>query len=133
MRIRTPADLGLYVRDRRKHILKISQDELAARLGASRHWVMDFEAGHPGVEVGFVFLALAVVGVDLHAVPTARDLLDMPSGAHPQGHQLRQPMIDLSAIVETTVDALPEGARPTASGRRRKKGQPKSPEGRGKR
>lgn len=76
MRIRSVRDLGALVRDRRRHH-HLSQAELAARIGASRKWVVDFEQGKPTAEVGLVLKTLAALGIALDAVdePGAEDLV----------------------------------------------------------
>ena len=45
MLIRTPADLGAVIRDRRKQ-LKLDQATFAKRIGVSRQWVIEIERGH---------------------------------------------------------------------------------------
>ena len=63
MFIRTPADLGAAIRDRRKS-LGLSQSELAKRAGVGRQWLVAVERGKPGVELALVLRVL--------------DTLDMP-------------------------------------------------------
>ena len=46
MLVRTPADLGAVIRDRRKQ-LKLDQAALAKQIGVSRQWVIEIERGHP--------------------------------------------------------------------------------------
>lgn len=64
MSIRTPAQLGAAIRDRRK-ALGVRQSELAKRIGASRQWVIDLEKGHPGAELGLVLRAVNAMGLML--------------------------------------------------------------------
>ena len=66
MLIRTPADLGAVVRDRRKR-LKLDQSTLAKRIGVSRQWVIDIEHGHPRAELALVLRALDALGIPLDA------------------------------------------------------------------
>jgi HTH-type transcriptional regulator/antitoxin HipB len=66
MLIRTPADLGAVIRDRRKR-LKLDQSTLAKRIGASRQWVIEVEHGHPRAELGLVLRALDALGIPLQA------------------------------------------------------------------
>lgn len=47
MLINTPRDWGNIVRDRRTD-LGVTQEELAARVGRARQWVVRFESGHAG-------------------------------------------------------------------------------------
>lgn len=64
MRVRTPADLGAVIRDRRRQ-LKLDQAALAERIGVSRQWVIQIERGHPRAEVGLALRALDVLGLGL--------------------------------------------------------------------
>ncbi|OAF08709.1 transcriptional regulator [Bradyrhizobium centrolobii] len=66
MLIRTPADLGAVIRDRRKR-LKLDQSTLAKRIGVSRQWVIDIEHGHPRAELALVLRALDALGIPLDA------------------------------------------------------------------
>jgi HTH-type transcriptional regulator/antitoxin HipB len=67
MFIRTPADLGAVIRDRRKH-LKLDQAALAKRIGVSRPWVIEIERGHPRAELGLVLRAFDVLGIRLDTI-----------------------------------------------------------------
>lgn len=67
MRVRKPTDLGALARDRRE-LLNWSQQELAERVGVSRRWVNEFEAGKGNVRVRLVFDALTALGVELEVV-----------------------------------------------------------------
>lgn len=64
MLIRTPADLGAVVRDRRKQ-LGLDQAQLAVRVGVSRQWVVGIEHGRSRAELGLVLRTLDVLGVRL--------------------------------------------------------------------
>lgn len=66
MRIRTPHEIGLLVRDRRKKI-GITQAALAERVGASREWVRHLEAGKAGLELGLTLRALGSLGLVIDA------------------------------------------------------------------
>jgi y4mF family transcriptional regulator len=66
MRVRTPADLGAVIRDRRKQ-LKLDQAALAKRIGVSRQWVIEIERGHPRAELGLVLRAIAALDIRLDA------------------------------------------------------------------
>jgi HTH-type transcriptional regulator / antitoxin HipB len=65
--LRTPADIGALIKDRRR-ALGLDQSELAARIGVQRLWVNQVERGKPGAGLGLVLRALAAVGVDLTGV-----------------------------------------------------------------
>ena len=66
MLIRTPADIGAIVRDRRKQ-LKLDQATLAKRIGVSRQWVIEIERGHTRAELGLVLRAIDVLDINLDA------------------------------------------------------------------
>jgi HTH-type transcriptional regulator/antitoxin HipB len=66
--VRTVADVGARVRAGR-HALGLTQAQLAQRLGMSRQWVVDLEAGRGAPGFGAVVTALAEVGISLNAVP----------------------------------------------------------------
>jgi HTH-type transcriptional regulator/antitoxin HipB len=64
MRARTPRDIGLIMRERRR-VLAWGQQELASRVGVSRQWVVDVEQGKPGTEIGLVLRALSALEIDV--------------------------------------------------------------------
>jgi HTH-type transcriptional regulator/antitoxin HipB len=64
MKVRTPIDIGAAIRDRRRG-LKLGQDELAARVGVSRKWIIDIEKGKPRAEIGLVLRTLDALGLRL--------------------------------------------------------------------
>jgi HTH-type transcriptional regulator / antitoxin HipB len=66
MLIRTPAELGAIIRDRRKQ-LKLDQAAFAKRIGVSRQWVIEIERGHPRAELGLVLRAIDVLDIHLNA------------------------------------------------------------------
>ena len=66
MLIRTPAELGAVLRDRRKQ-LKLDQAALAKRIGVSRQWVIEVERGHARAELGLVLRAIDVLDIHLDA------------------------------------------------------------------
>jgi len=57
MRIRTPLDLGLAIRDKRRK-LKLSQNELARKAGVGRQWVVAIEHGKSRAELSLVLRTL---------------------------------------------------------------------------
>lgn len=109
MLLRSPRDVGLLIRDRRRS-LHLSQAELARRIGASRHWVMDLEAGKRSVELGLVLASLAA--------------LDLACAVRPRGAQPGGPesaATEVEARQEPGLPALDFAsvlARTRASGRR---------------
>lgn len=59
-------DIGALVRDRRR-AQRLSQAELAKRLGTSQDWVSRLENGKPTLQIGLVLRALHELGVALSA------------------------------------------------------------------
>lgn len=66
MRIQTPTDLGLTIRDRRKQ-LHLAQQTLAERVGVSRQWVVEVERGKPRAEIGLILRVLRELDIRLDA------------------------------------------------------------------
>jgi HTH-type transcriptional regulator/antitoxin HipB len=66
MRIQTPADLGLTIRERRKQ-LGLAQQTVAERVGVSRQWIVEVEGGKPRAEIGLVLRTLRELGIRLEA------------------------------------------------------------------
>ena len=85
MLIRTPADLGALIRDRRRH-LGLGQAELAARIGVSRQWIVGVERGRARAELGLVLRAIDSLGIRLN-------------GVLPETGSVEPPPSDIDAIV----------------------------------
>jgi HTH-type transcriptional regulator / antitoxin HipB len=66
MLIRTPADVGAVIRDRRKQ-LGLHQSTFAKRIGVSRQWVIEVERGHARAAMGLVLRAIDALGIRLDA------------------------------------------------------------------
>ncbi|MGM4954315.1 helix-turn-helix domain-containing protein [Bradyrhizobium barranii] len=66
MLIRTPAELGAVLRDRRKK-LKLDQSTFAKSIGVSRQWVIEVEHGHARAELGLILRALDALDIRLDA------------------------------------------------------------------
>ena len=77
MIVRTPADLGLLIRARRRE-LGLDQQTLAARVGVSRLWIIEFERGKPRAEIGLVLRTLAALDLQVDVAAAGQ-----PSGATP--------------------------------------------------
>ena len=71
MQIRTPLDLGLVIRDRRRR-LKLSQTELARKAGVGRQWVVAIEHGKSRAELGLVLRTLFALDLPLTIGPGDR-------------------------------------------------------------
>jgi y4mF family transcriptional regulator len=67
MFVRTPADLGAVIRDRRKQ-LKLDQATFAKRIGVSRQWIIEIERGHARAELGLVLRAIDALDIRLDAI-----------------------------------------------------------------
>ena len=87
MLIRTFADFGAIIRDRRKTI-KLDQSTLAKSIGASRQWVIAVEHGHARAELDLVLRAIDAVGIRLDA-----------SIAQTNRPASTEPAVDINAIV----------------------------------
>ncbi|HEV2603766.1 MAG TPA: helix-turn-helix domain-containing protein [Microvirga sp.] len=66
--IRTAADFGHLVRERRRY-LGLTQDELAARCGVGRRFIVELEAGKPSLQLSKALLAASEVGLELTTSP----------------------------------------------------------------
>ncbi|MDH2348771.1 helix-turn-helix domain-containing protein [Bradyrhizobium sp. SSUT77] len=66
MLIRSPAELGAILRDRRRK-LKLDQSTFAKRIGVSRQWVIEVEHGHARAELGLILRALDALDIRLDA------------------------------------------------------------------
>ena len=64
LKIRTPLELGLVIRDRRRK-LKLSQTELARKAGVGRQWVVAIEHGKSRAELGLVLRTLSALDLPL--------------------------------------------------------------------
>lgn len=69
MKIRSLDDLGLRIRDRRLE-MRLSQAQVADRLGVTRQWILGVERGAPGAALGKVFQLLDLLGLALDIKPT---------------------------------------------------------------
>jgi HTH-type transcriptional regulator / antitoxin HipB len=64
MEMRTAADLGAFIRERRTK-LGMDQSDLAEKARTSRKWIVEVEQGKPRAEVGLVLRTLKALGVSL--------------------------------------------------------------------
>lgn len=87
--LRTPADIGALIRARRK-ALGWDQATLAEKVGVSRLWVNQIEAGKPGASLSLVLKTFGVLDLTLEA----RD-----PGPEPAQNQRPAASIDIDAIV----------------------------------
>ena len=66
MIIRTANDLGHLIRDQRRQA-KLTQEQLARRVGVSRKWIVDIEGGKRTAELSLALRTLRALGIDLDA------------------------------------------------------------------
>ncbi|MBX3205274.1 MAG: helix-turn-helix transcriptional regulator [Labilithrix sp.] len=101
MIVRTPKDLGQLIRARRRE-LGLDQRTLAARVGVSRLWVIEFEQGKPRAEIGLVLRTL--LALDLHLdVRVEADQATRSTPVRPaatRASAARPRAIDIDAIVD---------------------------------
>jgi y4mF family transcriptional regulator len=64
MHIRTPLELGAFLRDLRSK-RGIDQGTLARQVGVSRQWIVAIEKGKPRAPIGLVLRTLNTLGVSL--------------------------------------------------------------------
>lgn len=88
MYVRTPMEIGLLIRDRRRQ-LHLSQTELAERVGVGRQWIIAIERGKARAELGLVLRTLA--GLGLRFSVDSGDAVRIPG---------LTPAINLDAVVE---------------------------------
>lgn len=71
MWIYSSEELGLVIRENRKKA-RITQAELARRVGATRQWVIALEKGNPGSEFDRVMKALLALGLRVNVIEPVR-------------------------------------------------------------
>lgn len=110
MNLRTPADIALLVKERRKQ-LGVSQHQLADRIGGSRQWVQKLEQGLPGLELGLTLRALHALGVMLDATNGPQQLTVAGSEFIRGGQGLSIAAADKSVPTRSDIVAEREPAR----------------------
>jgi HTH-type transcriptional regulator / antitoxin HipB len=90
MHLRTPKDIGLLIRDRRRDG-SLSQQRLSDMVGVSRQWIVEIEHGKLRAELALVLRTLQVLGIQLAVVGSepGEDAASIPEA-----------VIDLDAIIE---------------------------------
>jgi HTH-type transcriptional regulator/antitoxin HipB len=96
-------DFGSAIRDRRRR-LKLGQDELAARVGVSRKWIIDVEKGKPRAEIGLVLRTLDALGLHL-------SLGDDESPSHAVGGFAEEGISGFSDVPAVDIDRVIDDAR----------------------
>lgn len=69
MRIRTPLELGAFLRDARSK-RGLDQGTLAHQVGVSRQWIVAIEKGKPRAPIGLVLRTLSALGMSLDVEDT---------------------------------------------------------------
>ena len=64
MFLRTPADFGAVIRERRRRA-GLNQAALAAKVGVGRQWIVEVERGKPGAPLGLILRTLAALNISL--------------------------------------------------------------------
>ncbi len=64
MNIRTPLELGAFLRDLRKK-RGLDQGTLAREVGVSRQWIVEMEKGKSSVALGLVLRTLSALGASI--------------------------------------------------------------------
>ena len=89
MQIRTPGTLGLVIRSKRRK-LKLTQSDLARKIGVGRHWVVAIERGKSRAEIGLVLRTLNALDIPLMTAADEHLLRPGEDGLAP---------VDLNAVV----------------------------------
>lgn len=71
MRLRTPADFGAAIRDRRRK-LGLQQKTLAQKVGVGRQWIVELEKGKAGAPLALVLRTMDALGILLTSEAGAR-------------------------------------------------------------
>jgi HTH-type transcriptional regulator / antitoxin HipB len=103
MKVRTHIDIGFAIRDRRRR-LNLGQDDLAARVGVSRKWIIDIEKGKPRAEIGLVLRTLDALGLRL-------SLDDEESSAGAAAGFAEQDASGFSDVPAVDIDRIIDNAR----------------------
>lgn len=82
--IKSPAEFGRAVRDRRR-ALGLTQEELAARCGVGKRFIVDLEGGKQTTQLGKALTAANEVGI------TLTDMGRQPSALPPTDVSLNEP------------------------------------------
>ncbi len=91
MRVNSTSQLASLIRRHRRE-LGLTQMDLAERVGASRHWVMQLERGKPGVSLEMVLKATAALGLICDLRPAGATAAGTPQSGAP-------PAVDLNDVI----------------------------------
>lgn len=87
MKVQSPQDLGILVREERKK-QGWTQAELADRVGVKPLWISAFERGKTTAQIGLVFRTIKALGMNISV-----DKAERPGGTGT--------VIDLNALIQT--------------------------------
>ena len=94
MLIRTPADLGAFIRERRTK-LGLDQRSLAQKVGISRKWIVEIEKGKPRAEIGLILRTLKVLEAPL----------ELSDGTNPSRRKdsaaMASPSVDIDNLLQS--------------------------------
>jgi HTH-type transcriptional regulator / antitoxin HipB len=96
MRVKTSKDIGALIRDQRTK-RAWTQEQLAARVGVSRLWIVQLEKGKPTAQLGLTLRALKELGVTI----------DAATGTDAGVRHSRPAQVDLDQIIRSTLPAKP--------------------------
>jgi HTH-type transcriptional regulator/antitoxin HipB len=119
MQLYTPRDVGSTIRARRLAI-RMTQNELATRVGVSRLWIGQTERGNPGASLDLILRTMAELGVvlttpedgsvsDVDASDRSPPVRGPDIGAFPDARETRPAVGDL--VRGPDIGAFPDAAR----------------------
>lgn len=97
MTVHTVAELGAAIRHRRRQ-LNWDQQSLAQRVGVSRQWIVEIEAGKPRAEIGLLLRTLRALDLQLE-VSAGGTSSHRESAASPH-HRDPDLDVDIDAVIE---------------------------------
>jgi HTH-type transcriptional regulator/antitoxin HipB len=80
MRLRTPTDIGLLIRETRR-ARGLDQAELARRVGVSRQWIIGIEKGKGRADLSLVLRTVEALGIALRSDEPSSAKTRKPSSA----------------------------------------------------
>lgn len=100
MKIRNARDLGLLLRQKRRS-RGWSQADLADRIGASRHWVIEVERGKPTAELGLVLKAISALDLTLDVRESGAAGFIRPCSGASVSYEAPAPSVDLAGVLSS--------------------------------
>ena len=92
MQVKTSKDLGALVREQRTR-LGLTQEELAARVGVSRLWIVQLEKAKPTAQIGLILRTFQELGLSLDVADSSTTPSPRPGAA----------AVDLGRIIQGTL------------------------------